>query len=339
MKKLKGGERLASPIRASGDQILIPSGAELKPEYIDLLVFLGIESVSVEDSCDSEGSPRQPAERERMEEYASRARRILEHHVYTKRDALRTLQPLATEIVDGIEKESEDMVLDIEEREGDLYTHTINVTVLSVLIARRLRLSKEDQYSIALGCLLHDLGLRYITVPYINHDMEKRTPSEFTEYKKHTILGYSALEKETWIGSLPKKMILLHHERMNGTGFPLHQKSKELCCNIIQASDAFDSYITGVESRRVGITRSIGYLIEQSDILFDPRIVKILEEVVARYPVGTRVRLSTGELGVVTSQTGNPIRPEVSVPGGEGRAPARYDLDREEGISILQAEG
>ncbi len=48
----------------------------------------------------------------------------------------------------------------------------------------------------------------------------------FYEYKKHTILGYSALDEESWIAPISMKMVLSHHENMAGTGFPIKQKNK-----------------------------------------------------------------------------------------------------------------
>ena len=78
-----------------------------------------------------------------------------------------------------------------------------------------------------MGCLLHDLGLRYITVSYINLDMEKRLASEVFEFKKHTIQAYSALEGEAWIGSNAKRMILSHHERKGRVRFSSPEKRAE----------------------------------------------------------------------------------------------------------------
>ncbi len=53
---------------------------------------------------------------------------------------------------------------------------------------------------------------------------KKVDPVEVFEYKKHTIMGFSALEEESWVPDIARKMVLSHHERMNGSGFPMRQK-------------------------------------------------------------------------------------------------------------------
>ncbi len=88
-----------------------------------------------------------------------------------------------------------------------------------------MKLTAEQIYRLALGALPHDLGLRHITVPYINCDINELSEAEAFEYRKHPILAYSVLEEENgWI--LCKKIVLVHHERRDGSGFPLKQKKR-----------------------------------------------------------------------------------------------------------------
>lgn len=339
IKTLRGGERLAEPVITEEKETLISKGTILKPEYLDLISFLGIDTVCIEDPYESEEVPHYIISKDKREEYVSRVQKILENHIYQEKNSLEKLKPLAKDIVTDLLSVDENIVIDIEERNGNLYEHTIMVTVLSVTVAKRLKVKEESLYQIALGCLLHDLGLRYITVPYINYDMENRPKSEIFEFKKHTILAYSALEGEEWISPISKKMILSHHERKDGSGFPLKQKTRDLESNIIQACDAFDCFISGMECRRIEIQQALEYLVETADVLFDRRIIKVIERMVARYPVGTRVRLNTGEIGVVISQTKNSIHPIIGVlDEKENLTEARYRLDKDQKISILQVE-
>lgn len=339
VKTLKGGERLAEPVITDEKEILIPEGTILKPEYLDLISFLGIETVCIEDSFESEEIPHYIISKQRKEDYITRVQKILENHIYQERNSLEKLKPLAEELVAELMQIDENIVIDVEERNANLYEHTIMVTILSVMVARKLKLEENVIQEMALGCLLHDLGLRYITVPFINQDMESRPSGEILEYKKHTILAYSALEGENWIGANAKKMILSHHERKDGSGFPLKQKSREIECNILQVCDAFDCAISGMEQKRVGIQQALEYLVETEDVLFDRKIVKVIENLVGRYPVGTKVRLTSGELGIVISQTDNSIQPIIGVlDEKEQLTDIRYELNREKQISILQVE-
>lgn len=339
VKTLRGGERLAEPVITEEKETLISRGTVLKPEYLDLISFLGIDTVCIEDPYESIETPHQIISKDKREEYISRVKKILENHIYQEKNSLEKLKPLAKDIVTNLLSVDENIVIDIEERNGNLYEHTIMVTFLSVLVAKRMKMKEESLYQIALGCLLHDLGLRYITVPYMNYDMENRPKSEIFEFKKHTILAYSALEGEEWIDTNAKKMILSHHERRDGSGFPLKQKTRDIESNILQACDAFDCLISGMECKRMDIQQALEYLVETADVLFDRRIIKVIERMVARYPVGTKVRLNTGEIGIVLSQTKNSIRPIIGVlDEKENLTEIRYQLDKEQKISILQVE-
>lgn len=336
---LRGGERLAEPVITGEKETLISKGTILKPEYLDLLKFLGIESVCIEDPFETEEIPHRIISVQKEKAYIERVQKILENHIYQGKNSLNSLAVLAEEIVEDLRSADETMVIDTKERNGDLYEHTIRVTILGIMVAKNLKLDEEELPEIALGCLLHDLGLRYITVPYINCDMEALSPSEVFEYKKHTILAYSALEGEEWIGPTAKKMILHHHERRDGSGFPLRQKTRDVECAILQACDAFDCHVSGMECKRIGIQETLEYLMETADVLFDKKVIKVLQRIIAYYPIGTKVQLNTGEIGIVLTQTKNSIRPVIGVlDKKEKLTDVRYSLDKNKKISILQVE-
>lgn len=339
VKTLKGGERLAESVITDEKEVLISNGTVLKPEYLDLISFLGIETVCIEDPYESEEEPHHIISKKKRDIYINKVQKILENHIYHGKNSLKDIDVLATEIVKDLITADENIVIDMESRNANLYEHTLMVTILTVMVARKLKVKEDDLYQIALGSLLHDLGLRYITVPYVNYDMESRPASEIFEFKKHTILAYSALEGEEWISAVAKKMILSHHERKDGSGFPLKQKTRELECSILQACDAFDCCICGMERKSLGIQQTLEYIVETSDVLFERKITKAIESLVARYPVGTKVRLNSGELGIVISQTKNSIRPVIGVlDENDNLTDVRYHLDKNKKISVLQVE-
>lgn len=184
---------------------MISKGTVLKPEYLELITFLGIETVCIEDPYESYETPHHIVNKEKIETYVGRIQSILEKHIYQKKNALKKIKPLAEELVMDLMATDINLVIDVKERRGNLYEHTIMVTILSVMIGRKLKLEENILYQLASGCLLHDLGLRYITVPYIDCDMESNSASEVFEFKKHTILAYSVLEEEEWLEQNIKK--------------------------------------------------------------------------------------------------------------------------------------
>lgn len=339
VQSLKGGEKLAEPVITGENETLISKGTILKPEYLDLLSFLGIDTVCVEDPYEEYETPHLIISKEKKDAYVADVQKILEKHIYHGKDSLEKIKFLAEDMVTDLLMADVDSVVDMVERNGNLYEHTVMVTMLSVMVARKMKVKEEKLTTIAEGCLLHDLGLRYITVPYLNCDMENLPAVETFEYHKHTILAYSALENENWLSPEAKKMILNHHEKKDGSGFPLKQKTKEIECNILQICDTFDCLISGIECKRVRIEQAMEYIGEVSDVLFEGKIIKVVQKMIARYPVGTRLRLSTGEIGVVLSQTSDSIRPVIGILDEEGNMTnTRYALDQNEKIAVLQIE-
>ncbi len=308
---LKGGEVLAEPIISQ--DINIPRGTVIKTEYIPLIKSMGIEAIMVEDPYERFETPTPIIETSRFEDYVGRTRRIMENHIYHSNNSLREFETIANEIVKDVQDIPDDRIIDITERAANLYEHTVMVTLLSVLIGKRLQFDKKRLYNLALGSLLHDIGIRYITVTYESVDVKTMDPVAVFELKKHTILGYSALDGESWIPDIARKMILSHHERIDGTGYPMRQKNKELECRIIQVCDTFDCLISGMECKRVSLQETVQTLQEQSDKAFDGKVVDELLSMIAKYPVGTILERAKGKFEVVTKQTVDREQPVTMV--------------------------
>lgn len=334
VSKLIGGEILAEAILTREKEILIPKGTELKSEYIPLIQSLEIESLMLEDPYEDYEKPHFIIQENSIKKYTESVRKLMEGHIYHENDkSLKIFEVIANDIVKEINSSTADAILDMKERSSNLYEHTIMVTLLSVLVGKKLKLDEQRLYNLALGCLLHDIGLRYVTIPYEGRDLTTVEPAEMFEYKKHTILGYSALQDEKWIPQISRKMILSHHENMEGTGFPMKQKYKETECRIIQACDAFDCYISGMECKRMSVQEALDIIIGNAGKKYDKAVVDNLVSTVAKYPVGTTVKTNVEERGVVISQTVDPENPIIMILNTDECS--ERNLMLEENISIL----
>lgn len=334
VSKLIGGEILAEAILTREKEILIPKGTELKSEYIPLIQSLEIESLMLEDPYEDYEKPHFIIQENSIKKYTESVRKLMEGHIYHENDkSLKIFEVIANDIVKEINSSTAEAILDMKERSSNLYEHTIMVTLLSVLVGKKLKLDEQRLYNLALGCLLHDIGLRYITIPYEGRDLTTIEPAEMFEYKKHTILGYSALQDEKWIPQISRKMILSHHENMEGTGFPMKQKYKETECRIIQACDAFDCYISGMECKRMSVQEALDIIIGNAGKKYDKAVVDNLVSTVAKYPVGTTVKTNVEERGVVISQTVDPENPIIMILNTDECS--ERNLMLEENISIL----
>lgn len=311
---INNGDVLTEAIMNEQKNVIIPAGTVLKVDYIPLIKSLGVDTVMIDDPYENYENTHTIIPKESFDQYVAKVQALMEKHIYQNGGAgLHEFEIIANELVKEVNNINVNTLIDIKERSANLYEHTVMVTILSLLVAKRLQLDKNKRYNIAVGCLLHDIGLRYITVPYKNRDMTEGDPASVFEYKKHTILGYSAMEQESWIPNISRKMILAHHENGQGTGFPMRQKCKEIECKIIQVCDKFDCMISGVEEKRTSVLDAITYLIENSGEVYEQKVVDLLMNLVAKYPTGTTVVTTEEKNGVVIEQTKNADKPVIMV--------------------------
>lgn len=219
VSELCGNEILAEPVLTDEKMILISRGSRLKKEYVPLIRSLGIDTLMVEDPYENYEMPSRIIDYSVFGKFVERVQRVMENHIYHKNKSLREFEVIANEVVKEVSKIPENIIIDINARIVNLYEHTVMVTLVSVFVARLLHLDQVRQYNIAVGALLHDLGLRYITTGYVNRDWEKEDPIEAFEYKKHTILGYSALDEESWIPEVSKRWFYFIMKDLMEAGF------------------------------------------------------------------------------------------------------------------------
>lgn len=231
---------------------------------------------------------------------------VLEKHIYRHNSDLKIIGEQAEKIIESVIEEPE-VITNITEMRNistDMYTHCINVCALSTIMALRLKMSEKQVRNISIGAILHDIGLRYIKVPYMNTNETYMNVKDALEYKKHTIFGYSSLQDEGWIPDIAKEIILFHHERIDGKGYPFQHKGDKIKTEVklVSLCDDFESLISGVGSPKLKIYEAIEYIKANQGIKYDATITDKLLESVAVYPVGINVITSEGEMGVVVRQ-------------------------------------
>lgn len=303
IEELVGNEVLARPILNENFQVILPAGAVLKLKYLDKLRELNITRVYVQDEqlaaeeiailrTDIEGHVKE------------KVKDILERHTYRHNDELMELCQTADNVIGSIVEEDEviEKVFDIKERNADIYEHSLSICTLAVLTALKLQLSPEVIHDIGVGCLLHDIGLRYLTTMYDNADLSSLSEADMTEFKKHPVYGYTALKDENWISDISKSIILYHHERLDGSGYPLRAKELPLHIQIVNVCDAFDEMICGIGCKKEKVYVAVEYLKAFKNIKFSGTIIDTFLEFTAVYPVGTTVLTNEGETAVVVKQ-------------------------------------
>ena len=181
----------------------------------------------------------------------------------------------------------------LEAKDPYIKEHLRAVSGLALRIGREMSLPGEQMEALASGALLHDVGK--IGVPdRILQKSGRLTEDEYAEIKRHPVLGVSILTHATELASaLP--VVKHHHERFDGKGYPdgLRGEDIPLVARIVSVADAFDSMIRA-RPYGYGISRkaALREIEENSGTQFDPRIVRVLLEVV--YAPGDRQADSAG---------------------------------------------
>lgn len=315
VNKLTGKEILAKDVITQDYKILLSAGTQLKVEYAEKLKQLDIKEVYVKDDVpDAETVVILKEEVEQS--FKTRVRRILEKHTYQHNEELVELSQTADHIITNILQENEvvEKIYDIKERNSDVYEHSISICSISTLVALKMGLSHEMVHDIGVSCLLHDLGLRYLTIQYENQNLDELSEAELREYKKHPVYGYSVLSNENWISNASKNMILYHHERLDGTGYPLKATEIPLECRIVQVCDAFDEMICGIGCKRSKVYEAVEYLKTYKGTQFDSDIVDVFLTFTAVFPADSMVITNEGEMGIVLYQNKDfPNRPVIRI--------------------------
>ncbi len=315
VEEIEGNEELARAIITEDYKELLSEGARLKKEYITKLQSLGIKEVYVKDKILNPKSYVLLKE-EVGKCYKEKIQSIISRHTYQHTQDMIEIGNTANNIISNIMEEDNviEQIFDIKEKSADIYEHSISTCSLAILVALRMKLSKETVYNIGVGCLLHDLGLRYITFNIDNIDYENMSLKEKEEYKKHPIYGYTALQNEKWLSKSSKEIILSHHEKLDGKGYPLHTSDVSLEVKIASVCDYFDEHICGICCKRMKVYEVVEFLKSSKNAIFDKNVVDVLLDFTAVYPSGSKVITNEGETAIVIHQNkGFPERPVLQV--------------------------
>jgi len=170
--------------------------------------------------------------------------------LFTNPDALGNIEK-SQDIVDGFvnlilqEESTIESIIQIAAHDYYTHTHSINVSVYTLSLAKFIGLKDKDLADIGMSSMLHDLGKSKVDWEIINKN-GKLTEDEFMQMKKHPEAGYDIALS---MGITDKRIlsgIRSHHEKLDGNGYPdgLKDKQISLFARIIAVCDVFDALTT-----------------------------------------------------------------------------------------------
>lgn len=194
------------------------------------------------------------------------------------------------------------------------YQHSLGSAIWSVSLGRQLGLPRHDLRSLAMGCMLMDVGKLRVDSELLKAE-RKLTLEETAQMAGHVTYGLEIIKESGLMNQDVIDMVAHHHERFDGSGYPngLTENQIPAFARIAAIVDTYDA-VTSQRSYAPAISpaEAIRLLYKSRDEDFQAELVEAFIQAVGIYPAGTLVELSSGEVGVVVAEYRTKrLRPKV----------------------------
>lgn len=319
---LREGMVLSKSIHNANGTALLKKDIKLTKRYIQKIEELGLIGVYIDDRLSRDIKVEDVINEELRLEATRGVQTIFNSVASSKGDPMDMTKEVssASKIVDNIInnllKSQYLMVnmVDIKIFDERTFAHSVNVAVLSLIMGVSMKMSDKELYELGVGALLHDIGKAFIP-PEILNKPGKLTEKEMEIMKTHATIGYEHMRDNSSIPEKSQLAILEHHERFDGSGYPIGKADQEISkfAKIIAICDVYDALTSKRAYKEAQLpSETIEYIMGSADTLFDIDLVRVFCSKVAIYPSGTIVKLSDGrDCIVVDNHPGLPTRPTV----------------------------
>lgn len=315
---------------------LITAGQTITSSVIQRLTKYGIGGVYIESKFCDDIEPEEIISPEFKGELVSQLKDV--HKSYMSQGGMAAFGNQSTKVADSlltaILERTEHLLNVVEIKDYDNYTfsHSICVGTLAALIGIKMGYTKPVLEELTLAGLMHDIGKLNLPIEIINKP-DKLDDAEFEAIKKHPGLGLDHLRLTPNVSPAVLAGIHTHHEKYDGTGYPFGLKGEKipLYGRILAISDVYDALTSARSYRRAWYPHeALEHMMCEAETHFDYNLLCCFLKVVAAYPVGTIVKMSNGEIGVVVhNEPDFPMRPTVKIMAPEARAGVEVDLSSE----------
>lgn len=224
----------------------------------------------------------------------------------------------------------------------DVYFHSLNVTILAMMLAKGLNLSPEIAREMGIGAMLHDIGLTEIPDRIARKPVSESNKAERNLRATHVELG-TALGRRIGLSETALAVLAQHHEFDDGSGYPLGLKGTETspAAKVVALVNYYDNLCNPADmGRAMTPHEALSYMFAQCRSKFDAKALQLLIRSLGVHPPGSILLLSNQSLAVVTSvNPKKPLRPWVlvydeSVPKDEALT---LNLEQEPHLSVIKS--
>ena len=248
-------------------------------------------------------------------------------------EAVRHATQLVTQIAESILCAPELAIHVMGDKMGgeELYFHSLNVTMLSLMVARDIKLPQEVVSALGMGALFHDIGRKEIPAKVLMK-LEPLNQAELHVYEMHCQYGVE-IGQRLQLAPAALSIIREHHEMFDGSGYPAKLKGESigLLSRIVAITNYYDELCNPLNiANAVTPHEALTMMYAKLRGKFDPKLLQVFVRCLGVIPPGTIVQLSNGDMGMIAAvNTTNPMKPTVVL----------YDKDipREEAILLDMA--
>ncbi len=191
-------------------------------------------------------------------------------------------------------------LLRLKQADDITFTHSVNTCVLSVMLAERGGLGQEVE-NLGLAGLVHDLG-KVTLPPEVLNKPDPFTEEEWQLLREHPVAGLNLLDHNEELPDSLVQSVSQHHEHLDGTGYPYGLRGESIgqAARVVAIANAYEN-VTSQQPRRPALSpaEAAQWILTNAGSRFDPDLVRAFLRAVGVYPIGSLLRLNTGELAVV----------------------------------------
>lgn len=184
------------------------------------------------------------------------------------------------------------------------FMHCVSVGVFMIALGKKLGFNEKELCNAGVAGLLHDIGKGFMPDNILNKP-GKLTDKEMEIMRSHPELGYKVLRESGYTNEASLDVVLHHHERLDGQGYPekLNSSNISTLARMGAITDVYDAVTSNrVYHRAIPPTAALKMLLESGGRHFDANITKAFISVIGLYPNNSLVKLSSDKLAIVLEQ-------------------------------------
>lgn len=317
---IRPGQTLAKSVLNKSGTVMLEAGTRLTPHYISRLKEMGVPDVYIRDDEPPAPSTEKrirngsaPSPIRSLESSAQIAADTVKIMLHDPSVRLRLSVPMLGDKFFSVYRRLLARLSDLphvmeqlsklHQKDPFLFEHTLNVSLYSAIVGFAYSYPEQLLQELMMASLFFDIGM--LDIPdELYAKTGELTPPERKRMEEHTINGYRILSQWDDIPDSVALSALQHHERYDGSGYPLAIRGNEIheYAQIISIADLYDALVSERHHRKpFPPGDAVEFLLGSGDRQFSLPLVRLFVRHISIYPVGSKVLLSSGQTAIIAS--------------------------------------